>query len=152
MLLSPLKGLSVATGRETPSGYLKQQRDLYPNPSYGAFEFVGGLGLTPRDRILLIGESRGFYSPVFAIASAPYDVPVVNSWANGVDNADELYEKLKSEKVAAVVLNPNEYVRNNYKRNADPKKLLIIQELFDRHLEKIYEDAWSQVYRLKSAD
>ncbi len=150
ILLTTIEGLSVATGRVTQAEYLRQPRDWHPNPTYGAYQFVAGLGLHPQDRILIIGESRSFYSPNLSISNAPYDVPVIFSWANEAKNLDELYAKLKSENISIVISNPRENARKYSAGYISQRGLKLLAAMLDKYFVQAYDDSQAIVFKLKT--
>lgn len=146
-----LRGLSVASGKVAPEEYLKTPRSLYPNPSYGAYAFIKGLRLNPRDRILVVGESRLFYAPGNAIGNAPHDPPVIFAWANGSMDPERLYGKMNAHSVEVVLWNRGEGARTNSRKYVNGRGISLIAAMMDRHFERVYRDSWTDVYRRGAA-
>jgi hypothetical protein len=150
LLLTVIEGLSVASGRVTPSEYLKQARLLYPNPTYGAYEFIRQkMEFSPAERILLVGDSRAFYSPGPVIANAPYDVPIIFAWAGADKDPEALFARLKSQDIRLVILNIAEGVRKESSRYIDQERLNTVSQMLDRHFDKVYS-AGCLVFRRKA--
>lgn len=145
--LTSVKGFSVALGRQSPSEYLKTARNWYPNPSYGAFLHIGGLGLSKNERVLMVGDSRVFYSPSQAITNAPHNIPVIFSWANAAKDPDELYGKLVSENVSIIVSNKSESLRTDSAKYVNERGLRMIAYLLTNRFRMVYEDNWTKVYQ-----
>ncbi|MBI3552601.1 MAG: glycosyltransferase family 39 protein [Elusimicrobia bacterium] len=149
LLLTSIKGLRVATGQVTPADYLKEPRNYYPNPSYGAYEFVRHLGLRSDDQILVAGESRMFYSPNTTVGSAPHDIPVIFEWAIGSKDPEELYRKLKSRNISIVIFNPAE-ARKIPAGYANIHLSNMIAFMLGHYFQRVYADPWAEVYRAKT--
>lgn len=145
--LTSVNGFGVALGQQSPSEYLMTARNWYPNPSYGAFQHVGGLGLGKNERVLMIGDSRVFYSPHQTIASAPHDIPVIFSWAKSAEDPDALFQKLVSENISVVVSNKAESPRTDSPKYVNEREIRMISYLLAHHFKMIYEDNWTAVFR-----
>jgi len=105
--------------------------------------------LPAHDRILLIGESRVFYSPNLAIGNGPYDVPVIFSWADALNSPDELYEKMKTGNIRVIILNPSESDRNDSRKYITAAAGTNIRQMLGLHFEKVYQDSWTRVFYRK---
>lgn len=150
-ILTSVHGMEVATGRESVSDYLKAAHNLYPNPSYGGYEFINGLRLPSSDRILAIGEPRTLYSANMVITSAPHDPPVALVWADAAGSADALYARLKAEGVTTVLLNKGEDFATTLKKYRTPKAIAAINDLLVRYCRPLYRDDWTIVFKLKGS-
>jgi len=149
-LFTSVDGLGVATGRVTPEEYLKLPRNLYPDPSYGAYEFLKGLHLRGDEKILLLGDSRAFYSPGPTIASAPYDIPPILAWAGESRTPQELWEKLKSRRLCVFLSNRDELHRTVSAKYLNPRSEKLISSMLHRHFNLAYQDHGVVVYLCKN--
>ncbi len=145
-LLTSEKGLSVATGRVIPAEYLRKPRNLYPNPAYAAFRFINGLGLPPQDRILLIGDARTFYSPRWTLANTPHDIPIIFSWANEAMDSEQLYGKLKANRIE-ILYNLKESRRIDGEGPLSDRAMGFITAMLGRHFQRVFKDHWTTLYR-----
>lgn len=149
-IVSIFDGHKVALGQETPSEYLKRPHNYYGNPTFGAYEFIGNLRLPKENRILVAGESRGFYSPNFVINNAPRDVPVVFSWASSSKNPAELYDRFRANNVEIFLINQHEGPRNDPPKYITSRDVAMIAAVLERYFNKVYSDSWTVVYRQKA--
>ncbi len=150
-MLTSVHGLEVATGREATSDYLKAAHNLYPSPSYGAYEFIDGLRLPGSDRILAIGEARTFYSSRMVVTSAPHDPPVALVWADEARDGAKLYRKLKAEGIAVILLNKRQDFATALQKYRTPKAIEAINDLLVHYCQPLYRDNWTIVFKLKDS-
>ena len=144
------KSLAVAQGLMTTEDYLSKQRDLYPQPSYGAWDYLRKYGLPRKGTVLLIGDSRAFYSPAPTIAGAPYDEPPVFAWARASKGPEELWEKLEAREVGAVVSNRAQ-LQSGYPASYryDRRSIAMISWMLKKHFHLVYQDRFAAVYLRK---
>lgn len=151
VFLTSVKGGSVAMGQQSAGQYLSKARNLYPNPSYGAFRYIEGLNLPKDAKVLLVGDSRTFYSPRQTIASAPHDIPILFALADSARDVDELFGRLSSENVSVVVSNKvGGAIHSESEKYSDPRPLLKFSAMLDEHFDKEFEDEWTVVHRVKN--
>lgn len=134
----------------TIDSYLRRPRNFYPNPPYGAYEFIRGLNLKNDQKILLVGEARSFYAPSGVIGNAPYDVPVVYEWADQNPNNTDFLAKLKSEKVSVILISKAEGRRNDSALYFNSQNQGLIAAILQSHFKKVYEDNWTIVFNWKT--
>jgi hypothetical protein len=145
------RGLAVAEGLMTPETYLSKQRNLYPQPSYGAWSYLRKYGLPKEGAILLIGDSRAFYSPAPTIAGAPYDPPPAFAWARASRDPEELWRKLREEGVSVVVSNGAELQRDYPAAYRDDRRsIAMISRTLKDHFKLVYQDRYAVVYLLRN--
>jgi len=145
-LLSHIKGLSIATGKITPQQYLRQGRDLYPSPSYAAFEHIERLGVSPEQGILVVGDSRTFYAKGRILAAAQFNTPPLFHWAKEAGTLKRLNEKLIAENYPVILYNPHENQRVTLNRFQSSRILGLIVAMIEKYYVTTYEDAWTRVY------
>jgi hypothetical protein len=144
LVLTSIRGFSIATGQLTEGEYLSHARNLYPNPPYRACRFLANLNLPPDARVLFVGESRTLYSPAFAIANAPHDVPVIYDWAQKAGDSEKLARVLQEQHIAAVLVNPAQGV-NDSPRYATSATKELISKTFSAHFHIAYSDEYTFV-------
>ncbi len=148
--LTSVKGLSVGLGQINPDQYLSKARNWYPDPSYGAFHHIDGLKLRKDGRVLVIGDSRTFYSPRLVVTNAPHDIPVAFAWANSAHDPRELLEKMAAENISVVVYNKNGSAHIDSLKYVNEHSSLMISSMFANFFNKIYEDDWTVVYQARA--
>ncbi len=146
-LLTSEQGLAVAAGRLTPEAYLTESRNLYPQPSYGAWGYLRKYGLPKQGSILLIGDSRAFYSPAPTIAGAPYDEPPIFAWAQASRDPEDLWKKLEARGVSAVVSNRAQ-LQSDYpvSYRDDRRSVAMISWMLKEHFKLVYQDRYAAVF------
>ena len=148
-------------GKEPRAGYLSRQRVTYALPYYPAAAWINAH--TPADaKVLLIGESRGFYLERDFIAETVYDRNPFWSAAAEVADEDDLRRRLMHMGVTHLLLS----VRQLHYRHASealfPRAVAgsdVVDRFVRRWLDKVWEDRvdggeqarWLTVYALRGA-
>jgi hypothetical protein len=149
LCLTPLRGLSVPTGRVSPAEYLSTARNLYPFPPYPAFEALSRLPLPPGSAVLVVGDARLFYSPLPAYGNAPHDAPLIWAWAGEAGTPQRLWEELERRKIAAILWNVAESRRNDDPRFVTPERRELIARMLTERFIKAYADQSLALYVTK---
>lgn len=139
-------GLAVGAGQVVPADFLKIPRNLYPAPSYGAYEALGRIGLPQGERALIVGETRTFYCPVPFLGGSAYDPSPILEWAEKSKDAEELVAHIDERNVRVIVVNRAEFFRVAQAGKHDLRIENLLVSMSNRYFKKYYEDAFTVVF------
>lgn len=139
-------GLVVGTGRAVPSEFLKVPRNLYPSPSYGAYEAIGRLTLPEGERALIVGDARTFYCPIPFIGGSAYDPSPILDWVEKSRDADELVSHIDKRNIRVIMVNRAEFFRVSQAGKHDARIESLLETMSGRFFSKYYEDAFTVVF------
>jgi len=91
--------LHSVLGFESKDSFLSKQLSYYSVINYA------NKNLKATDKILFVGEHRGFYNQINYIASDWYDTPYILTLIRKSNNVDDLFNKLKSEGFTHILFN-----------------------------------------------
>jgi hypothetical protein len=100
----------VVLGQVPINDYLDQAHATYPLPSHRAMRFVNEIA-PPEARVLLVGDTRGFYLRRPFIASSPYNRSPLSLWAENSETADDLAARFREHGITHILVNAAESFR-----------------------------------------
>lgn len=139
-------GLVVGTGQAVPSEFLKVPRNLYPSPSYGAYEAIGRLTLPEGERALIVGDARTFYCPIPFIGGSTYDRSPILDWVEKSRDADELVSHIDKRNIRVIMVNRAEFFRVAQAGRHDAHIESLLETMSGRFFSKYYEDTFTVVF------
>ena len=145
LMFSRTEGLLVGTGQMTPSEFLKVPRDLYPAPSFGAYEALEALQLPGKKRVLVVGDARTYYCPLPHIGNSSFDRSPILDWAEKARTPEELVARIDMEDIRAIVFNRAEFYRVALGGKHNKPVEDILNATFRRFFETYYEDVFNVV-------
>ncbi|MHC5212951.1 MAG: phospholipid carrier-dependent glycosyltransferase, partial [Planctomycetota bacterium] len=131
-------GWQVVLGAQDRDDYLSRSHDEYTSPSYGLYRWMNAQ-LPATARVLLVGETRGFYLERDFIAGSVFDRNVLLDQAEKSADPDELVANLEAMGITHVLLNPGEALRlqpyGMLNTTEDGKRTLL--EFWRRHVREV---------------
>jgi tetratricopeptide (TPR) repeat protein len=130
---------NVLTGLETRDHYLSLTRPGYPYPSYEAFKYINEN--LPQDvKIMIIGEAKVHYLKRDFIYNDVHNFTPVVEWTKVSKNGDELYVKIKEEKITHILINTFEAGRNLAYGflNWNEEEIKIFDQFWQKYIQEIY--------------
>jgi len=129
----------VLTGLETRDHYLSLTRPGYPYPSYETFQYINE-NLPEHVKVVIIGEAKVHYLKRDFLYNDVHNFTPIVEWTKVSKNGDELYRKIKEEKITHVLINTFEAARTlSYgylSWNEDEVK--IFDGFWQKYIEEIY--------------
>jgi len=131
--------LNVLTGSETRDHYLSLTRPGYPYPSYGAFKYIND-NLSEDTKIMLIGEAKIHYLKRDFLSNNVHNFTPVVEWTKMAKNGDELYERIRKERVTHILVNRFEATRTLglLYLNWNEEEIKIFDEFWQKYIEEIF--------------
>jgi len=130
---------NVLTGLETRDHYLSLTRPGYPYPSYETFKYINEN--LPQDvKIMIIGEAKVHYLKRDFLYNDVHNFTPVVEWTKMSKNSDELYKKLKEEKITHILINIFETTRTlcySY-LNWNEEEIKIFDQFWQEYVEEIH--------------
>lgn len=131
-------GWRVVLGAQDKQDYLSHSQNGYRNPPYPLYRWID-TELPATARVLLFGETRGYYLHRDFVASSAFNKPPLLDWAEKSSNAEELAKKMSDQGITHVLLNPAEAGRLRpygiLETTVDGKRTL--QEFWARHVRQV---------------
>jgi len=100
-------GWRVVLGAQDSQDYLSHSQNGYRNPPYPLYQWIDA-ELPATARVLLFGETRGYYLQRDFVASSAFNKPPLLDWAETSSDAEELAQKVSDQGITHVLLNPAE--------------------------------------------
>ncbi len=101
-----LKGGEILSGRWTASDYVRTPfGSSNIHPPQDAYDFLARQGVTSKDKIYLIGETRTYRCPGDAFANSLYDVPLYVRWRRADPRAEAAADALRRDGFRYVLVN-----------------------------------------------
>ncbi|MFH1725054.1 MAG: hypothetical protein ABII00_10595 [Elusimicrobiota bacterium] len=157
----------VFTGRKSFAEFLSHADEYYyPAPLYPAAEYLDKHAAADA-RVLVFGESRGFYLRRDHIASTPMQVTVLERWANASASGRELKRRMEARGITHIIVNHADIVRQWSAFRFSRKGKRSLDEFWRRYTLKVFQagperfrpetgrdrlDRWIVVYRVLSED
>ncbi|MEK7383592.1 MAG: hypothetical protein AAB262_09965 [Elusimicrobiota bacterium] len=163
---APRSRWDVFTGRKSSAEFLSHRDPFnYPAPYYPAAEYLERHAPAAA-RVLVFGDSRGFYIPRDFVASTPMQESVLERWANASSSGRQLKARLDAEKIAYILVNHAEIVRQNLALNFSSTGKHSLDEFWKRYTLKVFQagpngrtknghtdlDQWVVVYKVLSEE
>lgn len=144
MVLHPMNNdpLGVVFGLESKKDYLSRiHPGYYPPPYYSVIDYANQT-LPKEARILFLGEARGYYSERPFITSLVDNFTPIIVWAGASSNAEELYQKVRKEKITHILFNLPEARRlAGYDvLHWEGKDLKVFLEFWNKYVKEIYKN------------
>jgi hypothetical protein len=146
-LMDPVQ---VVNGTETKSAYLARSHPLYQYPTYPVMEFINQ-NTSPESKILLLGESRGYYCQRDYIASTAFDVPVFQKYFKGAKDAGELAQQLSRDGITHILLNEGEFSRLQRQYNIfdfQPRDTILLKGFWRDHCRRVFYSKGVGLYEI----
>jgi len=133
------KPFNVLTGLETRDHYLSLTRPGYPYPSYKVFKYINE-NLPLDAKIMIIGEAKIHYIKRDFISNNVHNLTPVVEWTKMSKNGDELYKKIREEKITHILINTFEATRTiSYGYlNWNEEEIKIFDQFWQKYVEEIY--------------
>ena len=130
---------NVLTGLETREHYLSLTRPGYPYPSYRAFKYINE-NLPEDAKIMIVGDSKIHYIKRDFISNNVHNFTPVVEWTKVSKNGDELYRKIKEEKITHILINTFEATRTvSYGYlNWNEEEIKIFDQFWHKYTQEIY--------------
>ena len=130
---------NVLTGLETRDHYLSLTRPGYPYPSYKAYKYINE-NLPADAKVMIIGDSKIHYIKRDFISNNVHNLTPVVEWTKVSKNGDELYKKIKEEKITHILINTFEATRTiSYGYlNWNEEEIKIFDRFWQKYVEEIY--------------
>ncbi|MBA7510164.1 hypothetical protein ES705_02139 [subsurface metagenome] len=130
---------NVLTGLETRDHYLSLTRPGYPYPSYKAYKYINE-NLPLDAKIMIIGEAKIHYIKRDFISNNVHNLTPVVEWTKMSKNGDELYKKIREEKITHILINTFEATRTiSYGYlNWNEEEIKIFDRFWQKYVEEIY--------------
>jgi tetratricopeptide (TPR) repeat protein len=130
---------ALLTGLETRDHYLSLTRPGYPYPSYEAFKYINE-NLPEDVKIMIIGEAKVHYLKRDFIYNDVHNFTPVVEWTKVSKNEDELYVKIKEEKITHILINAFEATRTlSYGYlNWNEEEIKIFGQFWQKYIQEIY--------------
>lgn len=131
-------GWRVVLEAQDKQDYLSQSHDGYTNPAYGLYRWIDA-ELPVTARVLLVGETRGFYLNRDFVASSVFDKNPLLDWAERSAGPGDLAATLWEQGITHVLLNPAEAIRlRPYGMlNTTTHGKRTLQEFWRRHVRQV---------------
>lgn len=144
-------GWRVVFGLQDKASYLSSPHQTYPMPYYSGAEYINS-SLPPDARVLVVGDSRGFYLRRRFEAASVYDYNPLVKYAKASATPEELQRKLAAAGFTHIFLNLGEGLRSEAYRlmDWDDASIRVFDAWWDLHAELAWSDVrqTSQDYRL----
>jgi len=130
---------ALLTGLETRDHYLSLTRPGYPYPSYDAFKYINE-NLPEDVKIMIIGEAKVHYLKRDFIYNLVHNFTPVVEWTKVSKNGDELFVKIKEEKITHILINTFEATRTiSYGYlNWNEEEIKIFDQFWQKYVQEIY--------------
>lgn len=144
--------LPVFLGAKGFDEYLAHTGVSYPTPPYAGYKFLNEQA-PANAKVLVYGESRGFYLNREAVISSPDQRSELEAWADQADDAAALARKLRQEGVSFVLVNGAEMARMKQAPRVTPAGLRVLDGFWKRYTARAFgvldpKDRWIGVYSL----
>ncbi len=104
--------LDVISGKLTRDNYLGYSRATYPNPSYKVYQYANQNLPDDGTRILLLGDNKAFgLERSFYYYTVEYNNPILQTWIKESNTSEDLYAKMKAERLTHMIINYKEFIR-----------------------------------------
>jgi hypothetical protein len=157
LLISPFGAkLAVFAGTLKFSDYLGHAQASYGAPPYAGYEFLNRLSPPPR-RVLVHGDSRGFYLRAPYLAASVDQRSPLEALADLADDAVHLRRMLEEEGVDYILLNLGEMARQRLDVRASPKGRENLAAFWAGYTRRVFGaripgDRWVGVYEVLSQE
>ena len=144
--------LPVYLGSKGFDEYLAHTVISYPTPPYAGYKFLNEQ--TPANaKVLIYGESRGFYLNREAVISSPDQRSELEAWADQAADAAALARKIRQEGVSFILVNGAEMTRMKQAPRVTPAGLRVLDDFWKRYTGRAFgvldpKDRWVGVYSL----
>lgn len=126
----------VVTGAETRDEYLTRRVSYFAAASFLAEK------ATPADRVLFVGEGRGFYCPIPYAAATPFDPPILDRYVRSATDETDLIRRLKADGFTRLLVSGPELERTRGVKADDLMKSSFPSGsprlLFEKHDVRVY--------------
>ncbi|MFH1415137.1 MAG: hypothetical protein ABIH89_03515 [Elusimicrobiota bacterium] len=136
---------SILTGSLSIDEFLSVSRPGYPYPSYNVYKYIND-NLSDDKKILIFGDAKCLYIDRKFTAFSVGGLNPLIEYIRQSDNADVLYDNLKSQRYTHLVVNVYETIRTAGYGNLYFSKndFTILDEFWREHIKLIY--TFSDVY------
>ena len=144
--------LPVYLGARDFNDYLAHTVVSYPPPPYAGYRFLNEQ--TPADaKVLVYGESRGFYLKRESILSSADQRTALELLADESADAATLARKIRQEGVSFILVNGAEIVRLRHAPRVTLSGLRVLDNFWKRYTERVFgvldpRDRWVGVYKI----
>lgn len=158
----PRSRWAVFTGEKSVEEFLSHaSRDFYPAPLFPAAEYIRAHAGQDA-KVLVFGDSRGFYLMRDHLNSTPFQVTVLERWSNASSSGEELKERFDKAGITHIIVNHAEIVRQKMALKFSPRGKKSLDDFWARYTLKVYQagpnymtdggrdsiDQWVLVYRV----
>ena len=139
LLTDQMEGWRPVIGLETKEEYLGRFHTTYPSPSFSAYDEINK-ELSPGARVLILGESRGFYLRRDHIASSVFNESPLIAWARESRDGDALADRLRREGITNMVLNlgESERLKGYGMLKFDEAGAAVLRQYWSRYVEELF--------------
>jgi hypothetical protein len=130
----------------------------YPTPPFSGYKYLND-NVSPKAKILIYGDGRGFYLKRDYIASTVFSASPLEVWANSCRDAGELRRRFEDAGITHLLVNKGEILRQQARTKFTPSGQAVYKQFWEAYLEKVFEagsidvvDHWVIVYRVRDAN
>jgi len=144
--------LPVYLGEKSFNEHLAHTVISYPPPPYAGYQYLNEQA-PANAKVLIYGESRGFYLNREAILASPDQRTALEVWADQSADGTALARKIRQEGISYILVNGAEISRLKRTPRVTPAGLSVLDDFWKRCTARVFgvrdpKDRWVGVYSI----